>query len=552
MNAIHSVIAGASITVYAVMLLCAFAVWVWRMMRVSGIFRLPKSTIVVLLISIFCATIQAQKPRTCYVDALAEEGGDGSEGRPFRDIQLAVDSFSLQTNRFDVAVMPGVYGSVRISGLSVTISSTTNDGERVIDGNGGNWAVFSDVAPENGNSLTGFYVKNAENGVAGFTVHQCDVSDCVQIGVSNCVVKSSIVRGPELGVVNSVLWDVDIINCGVGVWRGAMTNCAVTGCTELGVGDSQIGLSYITNNFCCAVSNSVVDTCLIAENEIGLIDGFISGSTVAANRLGGVSGKVTACNTVLAYNKDGNGRYENFSGEEMSMTNCCTSPMPSKGTDNIVCGLPIHPRTYLLRPSSPAIGSGSTNLVLSSRDLAGRQRVYNGAVDIGAFRFQCSRLADCTRGSPIPVPYEWLKEKLYASYNDVKGKGKITAWEDNGSYVRFNYDRYYGGILHKSEYAYITCETMAMYTSDKKLPDGEAITWWQEYLVGTDPNSGDDYFTAGIVVTNGIPYISWSPDLGGERLYLIMGTRNLDEEWELVDDVKSTDCDFFKVGVDFP
>jgi len=567
MATVYAIAVGSCLTVLMVITLALAVATLWTKCLSSQFRLLPKSTLAVLVVCGFCATMQAQKPTRYHVDANAIEDGDGTEERPFLDIQTAIDAHMAETNQFEVVVMPGQYGPVKCYKLPVSIVATTNSGERVIDGRDGEWAVSGGRAGVG--VLRGFAVCNATNGVEGFTVCDCEICDISEAGVSNCAVVASKIDGCAVGAIGSYLSDVAVSDCSVGIFASAGQGCRIEGCDEavvdcaltnstiggsvsIGAKDSIVCKCYVTNNLCCAASNSVVDTCLLADNNIGSVDCVIYGSTIAQNRRGGVFGKSVVCNSVIAYNKDGQRGYLNFSGNGISATNCCTSPLPEHGTNNVVCGVPIHPRTLKLRVSSPAIGAGSTNFVFCRTDLNGASRVYKGVVDIGAFNYRATRMSDCTTGTPVPVPYDWLKVKLKASYNDVKGKGIITEFEDDGSYVRFNYDRYYNGILHKLEYASIKCEAMANYTTGKLMVDGSESTWWQEYLMGTDPNNTNDFFTVNIAVTNDIPYLSWRPDLGSERLYLIMGVRNLDDEWELVDDLDKTDCKFFKIGVELP
>ena len=52
-------------------------------------------------------------------------------------------------------------------------------------------------------------------------------------------------------------------------------------------------------------------------------------------------------------------------------------------------------------------------------------------------------------------------------------------------------------------------ETLA----ESDSPSGKPMKVWQEYWAGTNPNDPNDLFRAYIAVTNGVPYISWQPDL---------------------------------------
>ena len=52
-------------------------------------------------------------------------------------------------------------------------------------------------------------------------------------------------------------------------------------------------------------------------------------------------------------------------------------------------------------------------------------------------------------------------------------------------------------------------------------------TLWANWLAGLDPSNPNDDFTLSIAVTNGVPSLSWTPDLGTARTYTIWGCRDL-------------------------
>lgn len=78
-------------------------------------------------------------------------------------------------------------------------------------------------------------------------------------------------------------------------------------------------------------------------------------------------------------------------------------------------------------------------------------------------------------------------------------------------------------------------------------------TLWANWLAGLDPANPDDNLTLSIAVTNGVPSLSWRPDLGAERNYTVFGRYALSPEnnWEVVstNDLKTTTNRFFKVSV---
>ena len=58
-----------------------------------------------------------------------------------------------------------------------------------------------------------------------------------------------------------------------------------------------------------------------------------------------------------------------------------------------------------------------------------------------------------------------------------------------------------------------------------------------------------------------VPKVTWSPDLGAERVYRVLGAKGLDEtarpesapdRWETVTEETKGDYNFFKVAVEMP
>lgn len=78
-------------------------------------------------------------------------------------------------------------------------------------------------------------------------------------------------------------------------------------------------------------------------------------------------------------------------------------------------------------------------------------------------------------------------------------------------------------------------------------------TLWGNWLAGLDPANPDDDLTLSIAVTNGVPSLSWTPDLGTARTYTIWGCRNLPPAggWSVVpkEELSTTTNRFFKVSV---
>ena len=79
-------------------------------------------------------------------------------------------------------------------------------------------------------------------------------------------------------------------------------------------------------------------------------------------------------------------------------------------------------------------------------------------------------------------------------------------------------------------------------------------------MIGLEPTAADARFVASIEMVDGVPKVTWLPDLGAERVYLVYGCRSLlwgDEGvappcWEVLTEESKGDYNFFKVAVEMP
>ncbi|MDD4019880.1 MAG: leucine-rich repeat domain-containing protein, partial [Kiritimatiellae bacterium] len=112
-----------------------------------------------------------------------------------------------------------------------------------------------------------------------------------------------------------------------------------------------------------------------------------------------------------------------------------------------------------------------------------------------------------TAGTEVPVPYAWLD-----------GFG-LSAW---------------GGY---EEAAFADA-------------DGDGYPSWEEYVAGTDPTNRASVFTAFISLRDGIPSVTWDPDLRPERIYTVEGTASLTgADWQSPTNATHR---FFRVKVSMP
>ena len=96
-------------------------------------------------------------------------------------------------------------------------------------------------------------------------------------------------------------------------------------------------------------------------------------------------------------------------------------------------------------------------------------------------------------------------------------------------------------------------ETAAKQLTGKTSATGKPMAVWQDFVAGTNPTDSDDFLRTMIAFSNGVPYVSWSPNLntnGEVRVYTILGKTNLtDAAWGCPTNVAHR---FFKVKVEMP
>ena len=115
--------------------------------------------------------------------------------------------------------------------------------------------------------------------------------------------------------------------------------------------------------------------------------------------------------------------------------------------------------------------------------------------------------AQATRTTPVPVPYAWLDGFVLTAGGDY--------------------------------------EAAALADADR---DGHAA--WQEYVAGTCPTNAGSRFLIGLSMSGGTPFLSWTPNLGTARRYIVEGKAALTEgDWVSPTNSASR---FFRVKVEIP
>jgi hypothetical protein len=234
---------------------------------------------------------------------------------------------------------------------------------------------------------------------------------------------------------------------GGGVYGGTLNQCLLLANSAGGnpYYDPGGGASGSILNFCILNGNSgedgggafssTLNNCLVINNSAvgggGAYFSTLNSCTVVGNGAWGGGGGVfggSANNCIIYYNNNVN--IQNGGYGSITMTNCCTTPMPFSGSYGTITAEPLFldqtNGNYHLHINSPCIDAGNNAYVDWSMDLDGNPRIINGTVDIGAYEYQdlpisvimqpasqtnvMGQTATLTVGaeSPYPLSYQWL------------------------------------------------------------------------------------------------------------------------------------------------
>lgn len=293
---------------------------------------------------------------------------------------------------------------------------------------------------------------------------------------------------------------------GAGIFGCTAHNCTI-------IGNLTYKLDYIPPvTYGAGAASCSLRNCLLDGNYSGVGGGayncILENCTVTRNTADrGAGGGVNSC-TLLNCVVIGNIRHveywweeDNYVGSTLSFS--CSTPL-AVGDGNIEAD-PVFEggADFHLQSSSPCINAGTKlEWMAEATDLDGMPRIVDGRVDMGAFESNFIP-------APVPVPYLWLS------------RYPILIGQAGGSY-----------------------EAAALADTD-----GDGYAAWQEYVAGSVPTNSESVLRALIAVGDGVPQVTWAPDLGSARVYTVEGRTNLiGEVWGTTNAVSR----FFRVRVDIP
>lgn len=119
-----------------------------------------------------------------------------------------------------------------------------------------------------------------------------------------------------------------------------------------------------------------------------------------------------------------------------------------------------------------------------------------------------------------------------------------TGWKDEELDAKFG-----SGTREKFEKRYGEDVTAAfLKQSGKHDASGVGRYVWQDYVMGTDPTDKSSEFESSVEIVDGVPVITWEPDLGVNRIYKIWGRESLGVgDWQCPTNALHR---FFKVSVE--
>ncbi|MFH0908255.1 MAG: choice-of-anchor Q domain-containing protein [bacterium] len=361
------------------------------------------------------------------------------------DIQSAIDAATIAGGL--VLVTNGVYNTGGLAGYPsgslltnrvvlykpVIVRSVNGPDMTVIEGAGpmGDSAIRCAYVA-NGASLVGFTLRNGATRVTGYGNRDgfggALLAESVDVVVSNCTVVNNMASVDGGGVYAGTLHNCALLsnsasNSGGGAFFAMLYNCTLSGNSAGAGGGTYNGTLYN----CVLSGNSAryggganvgkLYNCVLCDN--------------AATYAGGGTYNATVYNSITYYNRAPDGPNYLLG----SMDHTCTMPLPT-GSGNITNEPRIvafnNPR---LLPGSPCINAGTNQTWMEeATDMAGRPRIVDDVVDIGAYEYQANTQAG-SLSAAIAVDYTNVAVGFAPTFTaHIEGEclGLVWRWGDGG------------------------------------------------------------------------------------------------------------------------
>jgi len=284
------------------------------------------------------------------------------------------------------------------SGASLSGFTLTNGATRPVlgdDGNGGGLWCASATAVVSNCVLSGNSAYDGVGVASGGTLYNCTLTDNSGGASGGRLYDCTLTNNSGGGARNCTLNNCDLtgnsvdskFGYGAGAWNCTLSNCTLSG-NSAGTGAGASGctlyncvLSGNWSRFAGGADGSTLYNCTLCGNE-ALQAWYMSGA-------GGAS-DCTLYNSIVYFNTSGAGTFESdWAG--CTLNYCCAPGIsPTNGVGNIT-NAPLFvdyaSGDLRLQPYSPCIDAGNNAYVSGATDLAGRPRIVNHTVDIGAYEF---------------------------------------------------------------------------------------------------------------------------------------------------------------------
>ncbi len=251
--------------------------------------------------------------------------------------------------------------------------------------------------------------------------------------------------GASFGVLNNCSLSGNSAESGGGASFGTLTNCTLSGNAAKSEGGgtySGVLRNCVLSGNVAAVSgggscHGTLENCVLSGNSAYAVGGGASGSTLnncvlsgnSASNFSGGAHYGTLNNCIVYYNSARNG--SNYVGGTLNY--CCTTPLPSSGTNNITDAplfVDLAGGNFRLQSGSSCINAGNNAYAPGTLDLDGNPRIVGGTVDMGAY--------ESSVVPPVPPEFtscRWLTNGVGLQFSgeigrvyELYGSTNLTDW----------------------------------------------------------------------------------------------------------------------------